>query len=134
EQLNIACIGVGGKGSSDTDHAGNHGNIVALCDIDDQHLDAKASKFPQAKKFNDFRKMLEQMDKSIDAVTVSTPDHTHAFAAVMAMKMGKHVYCQKPLTHTVHEARVMRETATKYKVATQMGNQGTADSGLRRAA
>jgi len=77
--------------------------------------------------------MLEQMDKPIDAVTVSTPDHTHAFAAVMAMKMGKHVYCQKPLTHTVYEARVMRETATKYKVATQMGNQGTADSGLREA-
>ena len=85
EKINIACIGVGGKGDSDTDQAGNHGNIVALCDIDDHHLEAKASKFPNAKKYNDFRKMLEEMDKHIDAVTVSTPDHTHAPASIMAM-------------------------------------------------
>jgi predicted dehydrogenase len=133
ERLNIACIGVGGKGSSDTDQAANHGTIVALCDIDDKPLNAKAQKFPKAKKYNDFRKMFDEMAKDIDAVTVSTPDHTHAPASMMAMKLGKHVYCQKPLTHDVHEARVMRETAAKYKVATQMGNQGTAENGLRRA-
>jgi len=133
EKINIACIGVGGKGDSDTDQAGNHGNIVALCDIDDHHLEAKASKFPHAKKYNDFRKMLEEMDKQIDAVTVSTPDHTHAPASIMAMKMGKHVYCQKPLTHDVYEARMMKEIAAKHKVATQMGNQGTAENGLRQA-
>jgi predicted dehydrogenase len=131
--VNFACIGVGGKGSSDTDHVGALGNIVALCDIDDHTLAEKAQHFPSAKKYNDFRKMLEDLHKQIDAVTVSTPDHTHAPAAVMAMKMGKAVYCQKPLAHTVYEARVMRETADKYKVATQMGNQGTASSGLRRA-
>jgi predicted dehydrogenase len=131
DRLNIACIGVGGKGSSDADQAGNHGNVVALCDIDDRHLEAKARKFPRAKKYNDFRKMLEEMGKGIDAVTVSTPDHTHAPASVMAMKMGKHVYCQKPLTHSVFEARQMREVAREHKVCTQMGNQGTASNGLR---
>jgi len=142
EKLNIACIGVGGKGSSDTDQAAHFGNIVALCDIDDNTLNAKAEettkekktkKFPHAKKYNDFRKMLEEMDKQIDAVTVSTPDHTHAPASIMAMKMGKHVYCQKPLTHDVYEARMMKEIAAKHKVATQMGNQGTAENGLRQA-
>lgn len=133
ERLNIACIGVGGKGSSDTDHAGALGNIVGLCDVDEDYLNAKGNKFPGAKKFADFREMLDKIGKDIDAVTVSTPDHTHAAAAVMAMKMGKHVYCQKPLTWSVYEARVMRETAAKYKVKTQMGNQGTAASGFRQA-
>ena len=90
-----------------------------------------ASRFPKAKKFTDFRKMLDEMGKSIDAVTVSTPDHCHAvMAALMAMKMGKHCFCQKPLTHTIYEARLMGEIARDKKVATQMGNQGTA----RRAA
>jgi predicted dehydrogenase len=134
DKINIACIGVGGKGSSDTDHAGNHGNVVAICDIDDGILAKKAEKFPQAKKYNDFRKMLEEMDKQIDAVTVSTPDHTHAVAAMMALKMKKHVYCQKPLTHSPFEARQLRETAAAMKVCTQMGNQGTAGTPLRRAA
>jgi predicted dehydrogenase len=133
EKLNIACIGVGGKGSSDVDHCGQLANIVALCDIDDNMLDRKAKRFPQAKRYQDYRKMLEEMDKQIDAVTVSTPDHTHAPASIMAMRMGKHVYCQKPLTHTVYEARLMRETAAQSKVATQMGNQGTAENGLRQA-
>lgn len=133
EKINIACIGVGGKGGSDTDQAGNHGNVVAICDVDDGILNAKANKFPKAKKYNDFRKMLDEMGKEIDAVTVSTPDHTHAPAAVMAMKMKKHVYCQKPLTHTVKEARVMREVANQMGVVTQMGNQGTAENGLREA-
>lgn len=139
EEVRIASIGVGGKGSSDTDQAGNHGRIVAICDIDDNKLNAKAevlSKIDKHKgfeKFNDFRKMLDKLGKSIDAVTVSTPDHTHAVASITAMNMGKHVYCQKPLTHSVFEARMMREVAKKNKVATQMGNQGTAENGLRRA-
>jgi predicted dehydrogenase len=130
--VRIACIGVGGKGSSDADQAGNHGDIVALCDIDDNRLRAKAEKFPKAKTYHDFRKLFDELHNQIDAVTVSTPDHTHAAASLMAMRLGKHVYCQKPLTHTVGEARLMRDTARKYKVATQMGNQGTADAGFRR--
>jgi len=133
ERVNIACIGVGGKGDSDSNHAGAAGNVVAICDIDDNFLGKKAEKFPSAKKYNDYRKMLEEMDKQIDAVTVSTPDHTHAPASLMAMRMKKHVYCQKPLTHTVQEARLMRDTAAKYGVQTQMGNQGTAENGLRTA-
>lgn len=133
EKVNIACIGVGGKGDSDSEQAGRVGNVVAICDIDEKFLNAKAAKYPGAKKYFDFRKMLTEMDKDIDAVTVSTADHTHAAASIMAMKMKKHVYCQKPLTHTVYEARLMREVANKMGVATQMGNQGTAATGLRRA-
>ena len=131
-KLRIACIGVGGKGSSDTDQAGNYGDIVAICDIDDKRLASKAQKFPKAKTYNDYRKLLDELHAQIDAVVVSTPDHTHAPAAVRAMRLGKHVYCQKPLTHTVSEARLMRDTARQYKVMTQMGNQGTADPGFRR--
>lgn len=132
-KLRMAGIGVGGKGSSDVEQAGNVGEIVALCDIDDKRLNKCAAKHPNAKKYHDFRKLLEEMGKEIDAVTVSTPDHTHAPASIMAMRMGKHVYCQKPLTHTVHEARQMREIAKKTGVCTQMGNQGSAENGLRRA-
>ena len=123
---------IGGKGRSDSDHAGQFGNIVAICDIDANRLGKKGEQYPKAKQYADFRKLLEEMGKGIDAVTVSTPDHTHAPASIMAMRMGKHVYCQKPLTHTVAEARLMRETARKQKVATQMGNQGTAASGFRQ--
>src|SRR6516165_2799054 len=108
DKLNFACIGVGGKGDSDTSHVGALGNIVALCDIDDNTLERKSRQFPQAKKYNDFRKMFDEIGKTIDAVTVSTPDHTHAVASIMAMKMGKHVYCQKPLTYSVSESRTMR--------------------------
>src|SRR5205807_2367521 len=105
------------------------------CDVDDVFLANKAKQkgFDKAKHYFDYRKLLDEMGKSIDAVTVSTPDHHHAVASLMAMKMGKHVYCQKPLTHTVYEARQMRLTAAKMNVATQMGNQGTAADGLRRA-
>jgi predicted dehydrogenase len=142
EKLNIAGIGVGGKGQSDVLQAAKVGNLVALCDIDDKRLnetanykDKKTGETPciNAKKYNDFRKMFDEMGKSIDAVTVSTPDHTHAVAAMMAIKLGKHVYCQKPLTHTVREARELRLAARKYKVCTQMGNQGSASNGLRQA-
>jgi predicted dehydrogenase len=136
EAINIASIGVGGKGFSDCEQAAHHGNMVAICDIDDNSLNALSSKaksadFSKARKFNDFRRMLEDMEKEIDAVTVSTADHTHAVASMMAIKMKKHVYCQKPLTHTVFEARALREAARKYGVCTQMGNQGTALDGFR---
>jgi predicted dehydrogenase len=133
ERLQFASIGVGGKGGSDLHDAANFGDIVALCDCDERTLNGQADHFKDAKKFFDFREMLQQMGAKIDAVTISTPDHTHAPAALMAMKMGKHVYVQKPLTHDVWEARTMRETAAKMKVCTQMGNQGTASNGLRRA-
>jgi predicted dehydrogenase len=133
ETLRFAGIGVGGKGSSDIDQAGNLGEIVALCDIDEGHLAPKIAKWPSAKVFYDFRELLESMEKEIDAVTVSTPDHTHALPSVMAIRMGKHVYCQKPLTQTVFESRVLKEEARKYGVCTQMGNQGSAEDGLRRA-
>lgn len=126
ERLKFACIGVGGKGSSDTNHVGELGDIVALCDIDDNFLAAKAKSFPKAQKFNDFRELLRKLDKQIDAVTISTPDHTHAVAAAMAIKMGKHVYVQKPLTHSVSEARALRKLAREHKVCSQLGNQGTA--------
>jgi predicted dehydrogenase len=133
EQLNFACIGVGGKGSSDTDSANKAGNVIALCDVDNRQLGKKGSRISKAERFNDYREMFEKLGDKIDAVTVSTPDHSHAPASVRAMKMGKHCFCQKPLTWSVYEARTMRELAAEMKVATQMGNQGTAHSGLREA-
>jgi predicted dehydrogenase len=127
DKLNIAGVGIGGKGSSDINNAYNNGanNIVALCDVDYNYPGAVAmfNKYPDAKKYQDFRKMLEQ-SKDIDAVIVSTPDHTHAVVSMAAMQLGKHVYVQKPLSHNIHEARIMTETARKKKVVTQMGNQG----------
>ena len=108
-----------------------HGEIVALCDIDSEVLDKMGKKYPKAKKYFDYRKMLEELGDKIDAVTVSTPDHTHAPASVMAMRMGKHCFCQKPLTWSVEEARLMRTLAAEKKLCTQMGNQGTAENGFR---
>ena len=134
EKINFACIGVDGKGKSDTADAGKHGEVVAICDIDDRKLEAAAAAYPNAKKYHDFRELLDAMGDKIDAVTVSTPDHTHAPAAAMAMKKGKHCFCQKPLTHSIYEARRLAEIAREMKVATQMGNQGTAADSLRRAA
>ncbi len=129
EKLNIASIGAGGQAGGDVWNTykacENEVNVVALCDVDDERAAHTYQVLPQARRFHDYREMLEKMHKEIDAVIVGTPDHTHAPASIMAMKMGKHVYCEKPLTHTVHEARLMAETAAKYKVATQMGNQGT---------
>jgi hypothetical protein len=144
ERINIACIGVGGKGDSDSNSAfALGGNIVALCDIDSNTLNvknkslqeraAKESRTYDAKLYRDWRKMFDEMGKSIDAVTISTPDHVHGVAGITAMGLGKHVYCQKPLTQTVWEAREMRRLASEKKLATQMGNQGSAGSGLRRA-
>jgi predicted dehydrogenase len=128
ERLNIACIGAGtgGKGESDTLQAAKVGNVVAVCDIDEERLEKISAKLPKARKFTDFREIFDKMEKEIDAVVVSTPDHTHAPAAAMAIRLRKHVYCQKPLTHSVYESRRLRELAREYKVCTQMGNQGTA--------
>lgn len=129
EKLNIAGVGVGGMGKNNLKNL-NDENIVAICDVDEKYAGKVFDEYPQAKKYTDFRKMLEKQ-KEIDAVVVATPDHTHAVVSMMAMKMGKHVYCQKPLTHSVYEARMLTEAARKYKVATQMGNQGHSGEGVR---
>jgi len=128
-KLNIGIIGVGGRGRANTDEVIGE-NIVALCDVDDNCLRVAARRFPKAKTYNDWREMLEQKD--IDAVMVSTTDHTHAPASVMAMKRGVHVYCEKPLAHSAHEARVMQQTYLKCKVSTQMGTQIHAGDNYRR--
>ena len=133
DRLRVAGVGVGGKGSSDIDHAGSLMDVVALCDIDENFLAPKQRKWPSAKVYHDFRKMFDESGKDIDAVTVSTPDHTHALASALAIRLGKHVYTQKPLTRTVYEAHLLRKLAKEHKVCTQMGNQGTAENGLRRA-
>ena len=137
DKLRFAGIGVGGKGESDITHAGSLGDVVALCDIDDSKrgLGWAKAKWTKAETFDDYRKLLSNTElmKNIDAVVVSTADHHHALASILAMRQGKHVYCQKPLTHSVFEARVMKKTAAEYKVVTQMGNQGSAVPGLRRA-
>jgi predicted dehydrogenase len=134
DKINVACIGVGGKGDSDSSDAkASGGNIVAICDVDKNTLAKKAQQFAGAKQYQDYRKLLDEMGKDIDAVTVSTPDHNHGVAAIRAMKMGKHAFVQKPLVQTVSEARMMRQLAKEKNLATQMGNQGSAENGLRRA-
>ena len=132
EKLNIAIVGCGGRGKANM-HSVKGENIYAVCDTSDAATAEALKDFPDAKAFADYRRMFDRIGRQIDAVVVSTPDHNHAPASVMAMKMGKHVYCEKPLTHSIYEARVMRDVARKHKVATQMGNQGTAGSGLREA-
>ncbi len=133
ERLRFACIGVGGKGKADSADAARHGDIVAICDIDDGALGKAAEKsFPSAAKYSDYRKMLDEMHKSIDGVTVSIPDHQHAVATALAVRLGKACYTQKPLTRTIWEARRLGEIARETKVATQMGNQGTSFSPLRK--
>jgi len=129
-RLNLGGIGAGGKGASDIENADSE-NIYALCDVDEVNAAGTFKKYPQAKRFKDFRVMLDKEGKNLDGVTVSTPDHMHAPAALMAMKMGKHVYCQKPLTHTVFQARQLAEVAREHKVATQMGNQGPCNADTR---
>jgi predicted dehydrogenase len=130
EKLNIAGIGVAGQGGSDIGQFTDH-NIVALCDVDWRHAAGTFKKFPKARQWKDCRQMLDEQ-KDIDAVIVATPDHMHAFASILAMKHGKHVYCEKPLTHSVWEARKVAEFAREKKLATQMGNQGQASEGTRR--
>jgi len=136
EEIRFGCVGVGGKGQSDSEDAERSGKIVAICDIDDSTIAKRKETegFEDAAVFNDYRKMFDEVGKSIDAVTVSTPDHTHAVVASMAMKNGKAVFCQKPLTRTIYEARQLTELAQSSKVVTQMGNQGSEAAGLREAA
>lgn len=134
EEIRFACIGIGGKGQSDSADAGRSGKVVAVADVDSNQLKRAEKSFPGAKGYSDFRRMLEEMAGEIDAVTVSTPDHTHVTAAAMALGLGKHCFCQKPLTRAISEARMLGELARAKGVATQMGNQGTAADSLRRAA
>jgi len=129
EKLNIGIVGVNHRGASNMGNVASE-NIVALCDIDDNYLNRAATRFPKAAKFNDWRKLLET--KNLDAVVISTADHCHAPAAVMAMGLGKHVYVEKPLAHTVEEARLVRDAYKKSKVATQMGTQIHATENYRR--
>ncbi|MBI4659237.1 MAG: Gfo/Idh/MocA family oxidoreductase [Verrucomicrobia bacterium] len=133
EKLNIACIGVGNRGAANI-RAVSGENIIALCDVDERQARRMWETFPRAKRYADFRKMLEAMDREIDAVVVSTPDHTHASAALLALQLGKHVYCEKPLAHNVRECRLVTELARKKKVATQLGNQLHASFQVHRAA
>ncbi len=129
DKLNVAGIGVGGMGGGDLSHYKEE-NVVALCDVDWKYAAKTFDAFPQAKRYKDYREMLS-LHKEIDAVTIATPDHTHAVIAMAAFKAGKHVYCQKPLTHDIHESRVLAEAARKYGLVTQMGIQGHAEEGIR---
>jgi len=130
DKLNIAGIGVGGMGHSNINNL-NSQNIVALCDVDWSYAKGAFEDYPNAKRYKDYRKMFDELGESIDAVVVATPDHTHAVTSMAAITMGKHVYLQKPLTHTVYESRMLRLKAKEYGVATQMGNQGNSGEGLR---
>ena len=133
DKLNVACIGAGGMGASDVRGMGAIENIYALCDVDWRNAQESFTSFPRAKKYKDYREMLDKEAKNIDAVTVTTPDHSHAMATMLALKAGKHVYTQKPLTRTIWEARtVAQEAARRPKQATQMGNQGHANEGTRQ--
>lgn len=131
DKLNIAGVGIGGRGGavikSITDQ-----NIVALCDVDWKYANPMFEKFPDSMKYYDWRVMFDEIGDQIDAVVVGTPDHSHAIVSINAMKMGKHVYCEKPLTHSVWESRQMTKIADEYKVATQMGNQGNSGEGIRQ--
>ncbi len=132
EKVNVASIGAGGMGAGNTGACAKAGaNIVALCDVDWDRASETFKRFPDAKKYKSFVEMLDKEGKNIDAVIVATPDHMHAIASIAAMRRGKHVYCQKPLTRLVSEARAMTEAARKYKVVTQMGNQGHSGDGVR---
>jgi predicted dehydrogenase len=130
EKLNIASIGIGGRGASVLEGVESQ-NIVALCDVDWKHAAGTFKRYPKARQYHDFRKMLDKEENNIDAVTVATPDHVHAVASMAAIKRGKHVYCEKPLTHSVYEARMIAQAAREHKVATQMGNQGQASEETR---
>ena len=130
EKLNVAGIGVGGQGAGDIASFGGE-NIVALCDVDHNHAGGSFKKFPDAKPYKDFRKMFDEMEKQIDAVCIATPDHTHAVAVMAALKRGKHVYCEKPLAHSVFEVRQIMKAARDHKCITQLGNQGHSSDSIR---
>lgn len=129
DKLNIAGIGIGGRGAGVLRGMETE-NLVAMCDVDWRYAKPVLDKYAQAKKYWDYRKLYDEMGDSIDAVMVATADHTHAIISAQAMTMGKHVYCEKPLTHSVYESRLLTKLADKHKVATQMGNQGASDEGV----
>jgi predicted dehydrogenase len=132
-KINLACVGCGGQGTADLkDFSGDPGvNIVALCDVDSKFATGTFGKYPAAKPFRDWRKMFDEMGKGIDAVLVATPDHNHAVVAMAAIKRGKHVYCEKPLAHSVQECRALAKAAKEANVVTQLGNQGHASESIR---
>ncbi|MCC8410194.1 Gfo/Idh/MocA family oxidoreductase [Mucilaginibacter sp. UR6-1] len=134
DKLIVAGVGAGGKGKSDIANFYKSGKaeIAYLCDVDDREAAESVKNFPKAKYYKDWRKLLEKEHKHIDAVSVSTPDHNHAIIGLAAMQLKKHVYIQKPLTHDIYEARILTEAAKKYKVVTQMGNQGSSGDGVRQ--
>jgi predicted dehydrogenase len=134
DRLLIAGVGVGGKGQSDIANFYKSGkaDIAFLCDVDDRRAAETVKNFPKAKYYKDWRQMFDKESKNFDAVSVSTPDHNHAAPTLAAMQLGKHVYVQKPLTHDLYEARVLTDAARRYKVVTQMGNQGASGDGVRQ--
>jgi predicted dehydrogenase len=133
ERVNFAGIGVGSMGGSDVDAVvGQGARLVALCDVDFGYAAKKLAQYPDAKRYTDYRVMLDELGKDIDAVVIGTPDHTHAVIAMETMRRGKHVYCEKPLAHSVHEVRALMAEARKHKVVTQLGNQGHSSDSIRR--
>ena len=136
DRLLLACVGVGGKGGDDIEHFNRTGRaeIAFLCDVDDARAADTVNKFPKAKVYKDWREMFDKDQRNFDAVSISTPDHMHAIITYHAMQLGKHVYVQKPLTHDIAEARLLTNAAKKYKVVTQMGNQGASNDGTRQLA
>lgn len=130
QRLNVACIGVGGRGAASVGGVSQE-NIVALCDVDASRAAAARAKHPRARFFQDYRELFDRMEKDIDAVTVATPDHTHAVATMAAIRRGKHVFCEKPLAHSMLEVRTVTEAARAHGVATQLGNQGHSSDSIR---
>ena len=131
DKLNILGVGIGGRGAADLQEMESQ-NIIGLCDVDWKYADHVFKRYPAAKKYNDYRRMYDELLKSADAVMVATADHTHAIIAAEAMTAGKHVYVEKPLTHSVYESRLLTKLAAKHKIATQMGNQGASGEGVRK--
>src|SRR6266480_253971 len=132
-KLNVAGIGIGSRGGADVGEVAGLGhNIVAVCDVDEKYAGKEFAKYPDAKRFKDYRVMLDKMGKEIEAVVIGTPDHTHAVIAMEAMRHGKHVYCEKPLGHSVDEVRKLVAASHQYKVVTQLGNQGHSSDTIRR--
>lgn len=132
EKLNVAFVGVGGRGAASLNALSEGNNVAALCDLDDRRAGDAFKRFPAAKKYRDFRRMFDEMGKSIDAVAIATPDHTHAVAAMDAIRRGLHVYCEKPLAHSVHEVRALMKAAREKGVVTQLGNQGHSTETIRK--
>ena len=131
DKLNILGVGIGGRGSADL-HEMETENIIGLCDVDWKYAAPVFDRYPNAKRYYDWRKMFDEMLPQADAVLCATADHSHAVIAANAIAAGKHVYCEKPLTHTVYESRLLTKLAKKYRVATQMGNQGASGEGVRK--